>query len=134
MRLRVILVALLLLTSPAILHARPLLERASPASGGVVHNAPPYIALSFSEALVPSGTDAVVRNVSGGVVSSGKVRVIGKDGQIEVPLQPLSPGKYRVEWYATSPDKRHAQGSYYFVVSTKETNKHGGRRVRGSRQ
>src|SRR6185503_14316450 len=102
MGLRAALAALLWVTGASVTHSRPLLEHTSPTSGSAIHEAPPKISLSFSDALVPSHTDAVVRNASGGVVSSGKARVMGKEGKIEVPVKQLAPGKYRVEWYATA--------------------------------
>ena len=127
------LIALFLVMVASASHARPILEHASPLPGSAVHQAPSQVVLFFSRALLPSATDAVVRNAGGGVVSSGKARVIGKDAQIKVPVERLSPGKYRVEWYATSPDMQHAQGSYNFVVGAKEERKHGGKRVRRRR-
>ena len=121
-----------LLTIPATpSHARPLLEHAAPASGSIVRASPSEIALSFSQALVASASDAVVRNASGGVVSSGMAHVSAKAGQVRVPVKPLSPGKYRVEWLATSSDNRHAQGSFSFVVGAEE--KHVGSSRRGHR-
>ena len=128
------LIAFLLLFGASQSHARPMLEHASPASGSAVHHAPSEVALSFSEALVPSATDAVVRDASGSVVSSGKARVTGKAGEIRVPVKPLSPGKYRVEWFATSPDKQHAQGSYNFLVGAKEEHVRGSRHAHRTRR
>jgi methionine-rich copper-binding protein CopC len=96
--------------------ARPLLDHASPSAGSTISRPPSHVALSFTEALLPSGSDAVVRNATGGIVSSGKARLIGNKAQLQVPVNSLSPGKYRVEWYATSSDRRPSQGSFSFVV------------------
>jgi copper transport protein len=135
MILRKCIIALLLLTSvSASLQARPLLENASPASGEAVGNPPSHILLSFSEALVPSSTDAVVRNASGGVVSSGKARVSAKEGRVKIPVKKLPPGKYRVEWYATSAGERHAQGSFSFVVGNKDDGQQRGKHIHRHRQ
>ncbi len=101
--------------------ARPVLDHASPASGTIVHRSPPHVSLSFSEVLVPSGSDAVVRNATGGIVSSGKARVVDNKAQLQVPVSSLAPGKYKVEWYATSPDKSHSQGSFTFIVGSEAT-------------
>jgi copper transport protein len=98
--------------------ARPMLDHASPAAGSIVARSPARVSLSFSEVLVPSGSDAVVRNATGGVVSAGKARVVDNKAQLEVPVSSLPAGKYKVEWYATSPDKRHNQGSFTFVVGS----------------
>jgi hypothetical protein len=48
-------------------------------------------------------------------VSSGKARVIGNK-EMQVPVTSLAPGKYKVEWLATSTESRSNQGSFTFVV------------------
>jgi methionine-rich copper-binding protein CopC len=116
-----VVAALLLVGAASAAYARPVLTHASPAAGSTARHAPSQIALSFTEALLPSGSDAVVRNASGGVVSSGKARVIGNKAQLEVPVKSLAPGKYRVEWFVTSTDKHQNQGSFNFVIGSKET-------------
>jgi methionine-rich copper-binding protein CopC len=121
MVLRTVIAALLLLGGVSAVSARPVLEHASPAAGSSLRHAPSQIALSFTEALLASGSDAVVRNSSGGVVSSGKARVVGNKAQMQVPVNALPPGKYRVEWYVTSADRHQNQGSFSFIVGSKET-------------
>ncbi len=117
MFLRLVLTIVLLIGSISASWARPVLDHASPAAGSTLRHAPSQVALSFTEVLLPD-SDAVVRNASGSVVSSGKVSIIGKKGEMQVPvMHSLSPGKYRVEWYATSPDRHPNQGSFNFVVS-----------------
>jgi copper resistance protein C len=96
--------------------ARPVLDHASPAAGSTLPHTPSQVALSFTEALLPSDSDAVVRNATGGVVSSGKARITGNKGEMQVPVNSLSPGKYRVEWYATSVDRHSNEGSFNFMV------------------
>ena len=96
--------------------ARPLLEQSSPVAGSTVRRPPAQIGLSFNQTLLPGGSDAVVRSASGGVVSSAKARVVGNKAQLQVPLNSLQAGKYRVEWFATSVDRSHSQGSFTFVV------------------
>ena len=108
--------ALFLIGGTSALNARPLLDHALPEAGSIVRNAPPEIELAFTEALLPSGSDAVVRKASGGVVSSGKARVIGNKSKMQIPVNLLAPGKYRVEWYATSTDRHQNQGSFSFIV------------------
>jgi methionine-rich copper-binding protein CopC len=80
-----------------------------------VRRAPSHIALSFSERLLPSRSDAVVRSATGAVVSSGKARVID-DKEMQVLVNSLRPGKYKVEWLATSTERHSNQGSFTFVV------------------
>jgi len=96
--------------------ARPMLEQTSPAAGATVRRPPAQVGLSFNQVLRPSGTDAVVRSASGAVVSSAKARIVGNKAQLQVPLNSLEAGKYRVEWFATSVDKSHSQGSFTFTV------------------
>jgi copper resistance protein C len=112
---------LLLISAAASASARPLLEHASPTAGSTVRRSPSQIALSFNQVLLPSDSEAVVRSASGGVVSSGKSRVLGNKTQLQVPVSSLPPGKYRVEWSATSADRIHNQGSFSFVVGGDES-------------
>jgi methionine-rich copper-binding protein CopC len=125
MFLRSAVVASLLIGSTSALSARPLLEHARPAPDSTLRHGPPQVALSFSETLSPSGSDAVVRNSSGGIVSSGKARVVDK-ARMQVPVKSLAPGKYRVEWLATSSDKRSNQGSFTFVIGNETTGRGSG--------
>jgi methionine-rich copper-binding protein CopC len=121
MLLRTAVAALLLLGGASAVSARPVLQHATPAAGSMTRQAPPHVALSFTEALSAAGSDAVVRNATGGVVSSGKARVVGNKAQLQVPVNALPPGKYRVEWVATSTDRKQNQGSFTFIVGGKES-------------
>ena len=121
MAARTVLAILLLIGGASASSARPLLDHSSPAAGSTVRHAPSHIALSFTETLLPSGSDAVVRNASGGVVSSDKARLVGHRTEMQVPVNSLPPGKYRVEWNAVSADKHQNQGSFNFVVGSKES-------------
>jgi methionine-rich copper-binding protein CopC len=121
MLLRTAVAAVLLLAGASIASARPMLDHASPAAGSIVRHPPPQVALSFTEALLPSGSDAVVRNATGGVVTSGKAHVVGNRAQLQVPVNALAPGKYRVEWMATSTDRKQNQGSFTFIVGGKDS-------------
>ncbi len=117
MNLKTVVATLLLCSAAASASARPLLDHASPRAGSIIRRAPSQIALSFNQVLLPSGSDAVVRNASGGVVSSGKSRLVGNKTELQVPVSPLPSGKYRVEWYATAADRQHSQGSFTFTVA-----------------
>ncbi len=121
MILRLVIATVLLLGETSISDARPMLDHASPAPGSTVGRAPSRIALSFTERLSAAGSDAVVRDASGAVVSSGKAKVVGDNAQMQVPVNSLPPGKYRVEWYVVSADKHQNQGSFRFGVGGKET-------------
>ena len=129
MPLRTVVAAVFLIGAASTASARPLLDNASPAAGTTVRHPPSHIALSFTEVLSPYGSDAVVRNASGGVVSSGKARVVGNKALMQVPVNSLPSGKYRVEWYATSVDRHQNQGSFSFIVGSDETTGRGARPV-----
>src|SRR3974390_1614799 len=101
--------------------ARPMLDHASPAPASIVGQAPLYVALFFTEILSPSGSDAVVRTATGGVISVRKARVVGNKAELQVAVTTLSPGKYRVEWYAISADQHENQGSFRFTVQGNDT-------------
>jgi methionine-rich copper-binding protein CopC len=133
MTLRNAVFTLLLIGIPSSASARPVLEHASPATGSFVRKGPGQLLLSFNQALLPSGSDAVVRNASGGVISSGKSLLLGDKTKLQVPLSSLPPGKYRVEWYATSADRSHSQGSFTFVVGDDEGTAKAGVRTRKAR-
>jgi methionine-rich copper-binding protein CopC len=121
MLVRLAIAIVFLMSGGSALMARPALSHVSPAAGSTLRQAPSAVSLSFTEALLPPRSDAVVRNATGAVVSSGKARVIGKKAQMQVPVNSLSPGKYRVEWYATSADNRPSQGSFTFIVGENHT-------------
>ncbi len=120
MPLRVAIAGFLLVISASASLARPLLDHASPGPGSSVLRAPSQIALSFTERLLPSRSDAVVRSATGAVVSSGKTRLI-ENREMQVPVNSLPPGKYKVEWFATSTESRSNQGSFTFVVGDSTT-------------
>jgi copper resistance protein C len=121
MVLKTAICILLLISAASSASARPVLNHASPAAGGAVRHSPREVALSFNEALLPSRSDAVVRSATGAIVSTGKPRVVADKALLQVPVSSLPAGKYRVEWYATSTDRRQSQGSFSFVVGGDES-------------
>jgi methionine-rich copper-binding protein CopC len=114
---RTALAALLLIGNVATASARPMLDHASPAVGSTIRYPPSEISLRFTDALLRSRSDVVVRNATGGVVSTGKARVFGKR-EIKVPVKRLSAGTYRVEWLAASVDRITNQGHFNFTVGS----------------
>jgi methionine-rich copper-binding protein CopC len=112
--LRRILFALALagLASPAAAHA--FLESASPAAGENLHGSPAKIALHFSEALEPAFSTIAVTNAAGADMAAGPIAAHGTE--MELPLKPLSPGRYRVSWHAVSVDTHRTEGKYNFLV------------------
>jgi methionine-rich copper-binding protein CopC len=91
MLVRLVMAVLLLVGGASASLARRLLDQASPRPGGSVRRAPSHVALSFTERLLPSRSDAVVRSATGAVVSSGKARVIDNK-EMQVPVNSLPSG------------------------------------------
>ncbi|MBS0470768.1 MAG: copper resistance protein CopC [Proteobacteria bacterium] len=100
------------LCGPALAHA--FLEQAHPAAGENLHAGPSRIELHFTEALEPAFSGIDVSNESGANVASGPVVV--KDGEMDLPLNHLAPGRYRVSWHAVSVDTHRTEGRYNFLV------------------
>jgi methionine-rich copper-binding protein CopC len=109
--------AFLSLTGATATFAHAHLVRAVPAAGGTLHNAPNEVTLHFSEKLEPKFSSVVVRDSTGKQVDKGDATVDKADRMvIRVPLQPLEPGIYTVEWKAVSADTHKVSGDFTFKV------------------
>ncbi len=117
-RLPTILVAFALLalaSVPAFAHAH--LVKAQPAAGGTMHEPPSEVTLRFNEKLEPKFSSIVVRDATGKQVDKGDAAVDQTDRMvIRVPLPPLEPGVYKVEWHAMSADTHKVNGDFTFKV------------------
>lgn len=111
-RIAILAVAIAAITLPATAHA--FLEKASPAAGENLHAAPAKIALHFSEKLEPAFSNVAVTNAAGADMRAGPPTISG--GDIDQPLKPLEPGRYRVSWHAVSVDTHRTAGKYNFLV------------------
>lgn len=108
--------ALFLTAAPAFAHAH--LDHAAPAVGATAA-APSELILSFSENLVPALSGATLATEQGEAIPTGKAALDGADpATIHVPIgAKLKPGRYVVNWRATSVDTHHTTGSYKFTVA-----------------
>ena len=108
--------ALLGAAAPALAHA--LLRHAVPAVGGTVRAAPRDVTLTFSEAVEPGLSRIVVRDAAGAEVDAGTAPTeAGVATRLTVGLKPIGPGRYTVEWHATSVDTHKTDGRYSFTVA-----------------
>ena len=104
------------LSSPACAHA--LLRKAVPASGATLQAAPRAVTLSFSEGVEAAFSTILVRDAAGVRVDLGAITAASDDAKtISVPLKPLAPGVYTVEWHATSVDAHKTEGHFSFTVA-----------------
>jgi methionine-rich copper-binding protein CopC len=105
----------ILLAGPAPAQAHARLLRTSPANGASLTSAPDEVTLTFDEAALQVG---LIVRVSGpaGVVSSGRPRIA--DATVHQSLSSdLTPGRYRVDWRATSDDGHPVSDTFAFTIA-----------------
>ncbi|MBV8096302.1 MAG: copper homeostasis periplasmic binding protein CopC [Acetobacteraceae bacterium] len=98
--------------------AHAFLESAQPRVGDTVKSSPSQILLTFTEDVEPAFSKVVVRDANGARVDTGQMHPAPDSAkELIVPLKPISPGTYRVEWHVTSIDTHKTEGSYTFTVA-----------------
>ena len=112
---RAAIVGAVLLTAgaaaPARAHAHVELVRSDPADGAVLSAAPRELRLTFSEALVASGSVAEVLDPEGRPVPGVRARVDPRRrALLTIALPRLEPGVYSTIWTATSDDGHRSRG------------------------
>lgn len=119
MRLTLAMVALVSMGvagGPAEAHA--FLDRALPAVGSTVHQAPSHLSLWFTQELEPAFSTVEVVDTGGKRVDKGDKHLGPSDRSVlEVSLPPLPPGDYRVNWRALSVDTHVTEGNFTFTVA-----------------
>ncbi len=104
-----------LIGKAALAHA--FLDRASPAVGSEVSGSPPALTLSYSEPVEPLFSTVAVTDSSGARVDAGEPSPQDDGRVLVVPLKPLAPGVYAVEWHVTSVDTHKTEGHFTFTVA-----------------
>ncbi|MBV9811722.1 MAG: copper homeostasis periplasmic binding protein CopC [Acetobacteraceae bacterium] len=100
---------------PALAHAH--LQSAVPPVGGTVSAAPTEVQIKYSEGVEPRFCSVAVTNAGGARVDAGAAHIASGDNtRLIVPLKPLSPGIYHVEWHATAVDTHKTEGKFDFTV------------------
>ena len=105
---------LLLAVGTAAAQAHAMLDHASPLVGSTVATAPHEVSLSFSQGIDQASSGVEVSSDAGARVDQGKPQIGGRT--MRVALKPLSPGTYRVHWYAVSADSHKSEGNFVFHV------------------
>lgn len=111
-------IALGLLVSAAAIFAPPALAqvklvRSLPAAGARVKS-PRHVVLTFSEAVEPAYSGALLLDNDGRNLSGGPIAIDG----VKLTLSPgrLAPGRYRIEWHAVGHDGKRKDGRISFSV------------------
>ena len=101
---------------PALAHA--LLRAAEPAVGSTVGHAPQDLSLTFSESVEPAFCRVTVTNAAGARMEAGPLHGDPANARrLLLPLKPLPPGVYTVNWHATSTDTHRTEGRFQFTVA-----------------
>lgn len=103
---------------PAQAHA--FLDRAYPAVGSTLPQAPAAVTMWFSQSLEPAFSTATVTDRGGNRVDKGDARIDPKNpSELVVSLKPLPPGTYSVAWHVLSVDTHTTDGHFSFDVGSR---------------
>lgn len=110
--LEFLLMFLLLAAAPAFANAH--LVKSSPANGAKVHS-PSRIVLTFSEALEPAFSGALLLDADGRNWTADPVRIDGTVLRLR-PSQRLPAGSYVVSWHSVGHEGKRLDGRIHFTV------------------
>lgn len=115
--LATLLGAVFLVTWPGYAAAHAFLDHSTPSADAALITPPKAVQLWFSRALEPAFSTVRVVDDKGKQVDDGKP-VVSDDTPklIQVALQPLSAGKYKVIWRIVALDGHKAIGEFAFTV------------------
>ena len=113
----VVTAAIALGIAGAAARAHAFLDHADPRVGSTVSTPPAAVTLWFTEDIEPAFSRVSVINQTGLRVDLGNVQVPpGHPDQLQVGLQKLPPGSYRVNWRVVSVDAHATEGGFEFRV------------------
>jgi copper resistance protein C len=112
---RLVLAAMMLAT-PAIAYAHAHLKTATPAAGSTVATAPEAVTIDFTEGVEPRFSTITVQDAQGNRVDKNDVHIVDGNTHLAVGLTALQPGVYTVTWHATAVDTHKTDGSFSFTV------------------
>ncbi|WP_222595527.1 copper resistance CopC family protein [Cellulomonas terrae] len=100
--------------------AHNVLRSTDPADGSTVPVVPSQVTLTFDAAALALGTQLVITNPVGAVVSTEPAQLL--DVNVTQPLSgDLPAGLYTVRWRVTSEDAHPIEGSFTFTAATSAT-------------
>ncbi len=110
-----LLLSLLCFPQVSLGHTFP--DHAEPKVGSTVPATPQHVRIWFDGDLEPVFSTIVVHDAKGSTVDKGDGHVDTSDPKLlEVSLQPLQPGTYRVLWNVIARDGHRTQGEFTFTV------------------
>jgi copper transport protein len=112
------MLAIVALMAPAAASAHAYLTKTFPTANGTLDTSPPFVALTFDEAVEPRFAIISVTDANAKQVTTGSVhRSTANPDTLVVPLEPHLPkGWYLVYWRAISVDGHPVQGAFTFAV------------------
>jgi len=113
----VILVALAVLSTPALLFAHAHLLRSNPLNGETLTGPPRRLALWFSEKPELAFTSITLADTAGKTFAVGKAAAIDSMGVMVDVTDSVPPGKYQVAWKTAAADGHATSGSFFFTVA-----------------
>jgi copper resistance protein C len=97
--------------------AHVFLERSIPAVGSRIHSAPAAVRICFTEAVDPALSSIQVFDATGKSVGKKDPHSDRSNRSLlQISLQPLGPGTYKVVWAAVSIDTHVTKGDFRFQV------------------
>ena len=97
--------------------AHAFLDHAVPPVGATVAASPPTLQLFFSEPIEPRFSGVELVTAAGRPIATGAAAIdLRNPAALVLPLPPLAPGRYRVNWHVVSVDTHRSEGSYEFSV------------------
>jgi hypothetical protein len=97
--------------------AHAFLDHASPAVGSSVPAPPLVVTLWFTQDLEPAFCSVTVTNEAGQRVDLGRAQFPqGSPAELQMGLQPLTPGTYLVSWHVISVDTHPTEGTFTFDI------------------
>ncbi|MCC6209104.1 MAG: copper homeostasis periplasmic binding protein CopC [Gammaproteobacteria bacterium] len=109
--------ALLMIAWPLAASAHTHLEKSDPADNSSLATAPQSVQLWFSEKVAAEWSKIVVTDSAGKRMDQQEVISSEADPEhIQVDLNPLTSGTYKVDWNVISGDGHRVKGSFSFSV------------------
>ena len=97
--------------------AHAFLDHAVPPVGATVAAPPPTLRLFFSEPIEPLFSGVELATAAGRRITTSAAAIDPHNpAALVLPLPPLMPGRYRVNWHVVSVDTHRSEGSYEFSV------------------